>query len=167
MTSIKDYMVQHNEADNSILHTKLLNVNMRLFNSNKEYRQLILSITAYMKTCAKIDFSDYTSVKGISGANIGIPFNIIGVYEEGYRGEEGWNFFLNPRCLYTSGTKIVVKSKCGSFSLRGPVEVERYSWIKLKYYTTEGKVKTDIFAGSYGYTIQHEVNHNNGITVYD
>jgi len=161
--SIEKFLVQNKEADDSMLHSKLFNVNMRLFNDNKKYKRLILGITSYMEKVAKKKFKDYTPARGISGANVGIPFNIIGVKNR----DDGWDFFINPKYLRRSGIKKIVESNCGSLRLKKPVKVKRCKWIKLGYYDLEGKRRIKRFNGSYGYTIQHETNHNNGILVID
>jgi len=161
--SIEEFIVQNKETDDSMLHSRLFNVNMRLFNSNKKYKRLILNIISYMEKIAKKKFKDYTPAKGISGANIGIPFNIIGAKNK----NDKWDFFINPKYLRRSGIRKIVESNCGSLRLEKPIKVKRCKWIKLGYYDLEGKRRIKRFNGSYGYTIQHEVNHNKGILVID
>ena len=159
--SIKNFIVQNSEDDNDILHSKLFNVNMRLFNTNKKYRKLILNIVSYMKKIAKKRFEDYTSAMGISGANVGIPFNIIGVLNS----KKKWDFFLNPEILSMSMIEDVVKSNCGSLLLKEPIKVKRHKWVQLEYYDLKGEKKLKYFEERYGRTIQHEVDHNNGILI--
>lgn len=161
--SIEEFMVQNGEGSDSMLHNKLFDVSIRLFNSNERYQHLILDIVGYMEEAARKRFRDYTPAKGISGANVGIPFNIIGIANKG----NGWDFFLNPKYFKKSSIKKVVESNCGSLRLKEPIKVERHKWIKLKYYDLKGEKKIVRFDSSYGYTIQHEVNHNNGILVID
>jgi len=161
--SIEAFLIQNKEHDDSMLHRKLSNINMRLFNNNKRYRHLILDIVNYMEEVAKREFKDYTPAKGISGANVGIPFNIIGVANK----NNVWDFFLNPEYLKKSGGKKVVESNCGSLRLKEPIKVKRYKQVKLRYYNLEGQKKIGRFDNSYGYTIQHEVNHNKGILIID
>jgi len=161
--SIEAFMIQNKETDDNMLHSKLFNVNMRLFNNNKKYRRLILGIISYMEKAAKKKFIDYTPARGISGANVGIPFNIIGVKNK----DDGWDFFLNPEYLKKSSIARVVESNCGSLRLKEPIKVRRHKWIELGYYDLEGKRRMERFNDSYGYTIQHEANHNNGILVID
>lgn len=161
--SIEEFMVQNKEDDDSMLHNKLFNVNMRLFNNNKQYQHLILDIVSYMEKVAKKKFKDYTPAKGISGANVGIPFNIIGVKNE----NDKWDFFINPKYLKKSSVGRVVKSNCGSLRLKEPIEVRRHKWIELEYYNLKGKRRVKRFDGNYGYTVQHEVNHNKGVLIVD
>lgn len=160
--SIKNFIMQNGEVNDDMLHRKLFDVNMRLFNTNKEYRQLILSIVNYMKRVAKKRFKDYTKAKGISGANVGIPFNIVGIENNGK-----WDFFLNSKRIKKSWKKEVAKSNCGSLRLKKPIEIKRYKWIKVEYYNLKGKKEIDYFDGHYGRTIQHEMEHNQGVLIVD
>jgi len=159
--SIKNFIVQDSEDDNDVLHRKLFDVNIRLFNDNKKYRKLILNMVNYTKKVAEKRFADYTPAKGISGANVGVPFNIIGVLNENKK----WDFFLNPEFLKKSTKKEIVKSNCGSLLLEEPIKIERHEWIQLEYYNLSGEKKLEYFKGQYGRTIQHEVDHNNGILI--
>ena len=159
--SIKNFIVQNSESNNDILHRKLFDINIRLFNINKKYRKLILNTVSYIEKVAKKRFKDYTKAKGISGANVGIPFNIIGVLNKNNK----WDFFLNPKFLKKSTKKEITKSNCGSLLLEEPIKVKRHKWIELEYYNLEGEKKTQYFDGQYGRTVQHEVDHNNGILI--
>jgi len=161
--SIKNFIIQDSEDDNDILHRKLFDVNMRLFDINKKYRKLVLDIVNYMKKLAKKRFEDYTPAMGISGANVGIPFNIVGVLNK----NNIWDFFLNPEFLKKSAKKEVVKSNCGSLLLKEPIKIERHKWIELEYYNLKGEKKIQYFDGQYGRTIQHEVNHNKGALIVE
>jgi peptide deformylase len=161
--SIKNFIIQDREDDNDILHRKLFDVNMRLFNTNKKYRKLILDTVNYMKKVAKKKFENYSTAKGISGANVGIPFNIIGVKGKNKK----WDFFLNPEFLKKSTKREIVKSNCGSLLLEKPIKVKRHVWVKVGYYDLRGTKKLNIFDGRYGYTVQHEVDHNAGILITD
>lgn len=157
--TIKNFIVQNGE-DDDILHQKLFDVNMRLFNNNKKYRRLILNVVHYMEKVAKKKFKDYTTAKGISGANVGIPFNIIGI-----KNGRKWNFFLNPACVKKSRKKRITKSNCGSLCLKAPIKIKRRVWIEVEYYDLKGKKETRRFDGCYGYTVQHEIDHNNGVLI--
>ena len=158
--TVKNFIIQNVEDEDDILHRRLFDVNMRLFSVNKKYRRLILSIVKYMKKVAKKKFKDYTAAKGISGANVGIPFNIIGV-----RDGNKWTFFLNPTYLKKSRGTIITKSNCGSLCLKKPIKVKRYVWIEIIYYNLKGEKSIEYFYGSYGCTVQHEIDHNNGILI--
>lgn len=164
--SIKNFIIQDKEDDNDILHRKLFDVNMKLFNMNKGYHKLILNIVSYMKKVAKKRFEDYSPAKGISGANVGIPFNIIGVLDKNIV-KDKWVFFLNPEILSRSTERESVKSNCGSLLLKEPIKIKRHKWIELEYWNLEGEKKKQYFDSRYGYTIQHEVNHNKGVLIID
>jgi len=160
---IEKFIVQDKEDGDDILHNELFNVNMRLFNTNKKHNKLILNIVNYMEKIAKKKFKDYTSAKGISGANVGVPFNIIGVKNK----KNKWDFFINPTYLKKSPIKKTVKSNCGSLCLEKPIETDRCVWIKIEYYDLKGQKKIEYFSGPYGNTIQHEIDHNKGILITD
>ena len=160
--TIKNFIVQNDEIQNDMLRNKLFDVNIRLFRSNKKHRNLILNIVNYMEKVAKKKFRDYTPARGISAANVGIPFNIIGV-----KSDRKWNFFLNPKYIETSLKKKWVKSNCGSLLLEKPIEIERYVWVKISYYNLKGVLCVKRFKDSYGCTIQHELEHNQGILIID
>jgi len=159
--SIKNFIVQDSEDDNDILHRKLFDVNIRLFNANKKHHKLILDTIKYIEKIAKKKFEDYSLAKGISGANVGIPFNVIGVLNK----DSKWDFFLNPEFLKKSTEEEIVKSNCGSLLLKEPIKVKRHKWIELEYYNLKGKKEVKYFDGQYGRTIQHEVDHNNGVLI--
>jgi peptide deformylase len=159
--SIKNFIIQDREDDNDILHRKLFDVNIKLFNINKGYRKLILNIVNYMKKVAKKKFENYSTAKGISGANVGIPFNIIGILNKNNK----WDFFLNPEFLKKSTKREIVKSNCGSLLLEKPIKIERHEWIELEYWNLKGEKKSKHFDGQYGRTVQHEVDHNNSILI--
>lgn len=170
---IDDHIVQDRWLDSGILHRKGFDVNMYLFRTSGGYKSLILSIIEHMHDLTMEDFSNYGAVKGISGANIGIPLNIVGIRitkeaEKVCDGEEDTIFFMiNPRIVSKSEETGVVKSNCGSIRLQEKIEVERYEWIKVEYYDTNGERKEDKFDGAFGSTLQHEIDHNLGILITD
>lgn len=167
--SIIAYMVQSSggdEFDSSTLRRKLFPVNVRLLKSSPEYKMIIASVIQYMRRLLNVEFSDYPRIKGISGANVGIPFNVIGVRE--IKGERGPVFMINPKITKKSRRKNTVSSNCGSVLLDEPVELERHESIEMSYYTIDGdKIEGESYWGCEGYTIQHEVEHNLGILVTD
>jgi len=121
------------------------------------------------------EFTDYERCRGISGANIGIPFNIIGIRMPNNLVQDGkqvalkgsiW-YLLNPRIAERSTDTKVVSSNCGSVVLPKPIKVERALWVVVEYYNIAGKklrVKVD---QPTSFTVQHEVEHNLGILITD
>lgn len=172
--------------DIKILRKRLSPVNMRLYESSGRYRDIILDIIQYMKDILDTNFENYTQGKGISGANIGIPFNIIVVRRpitsrtgkvitflsdkiklkrttQSYR----YLVMINPRIIGKWGEKVTLKSNCGSLLLTKPVEIERYERISVHYSDINGKQKAKEFDLPISATIAHEIDHNNGILITD
>lgn len=149
--------------DREVLHRPLFNVNMRLFKSSNEYHDLILSVVTYMDKILSSEFKDYRQPRGISGANLGVPFNIIGIREP-----DGNKFYLNPEIVNRSKEMALVNSNCGSLRLPTAIQVYRRIWIDLAYYNLEGEkqIRKSI-RGSIANTIQHEVDHNLGVMIND
>ena len=160
--SIKDYMVQIREKQNEMLKGKLYNINMRLYNNNEEYRKIIKSIIDLMSRILYIDFIDYPSLKGISGANVGIPFNIIVI-----KIDQVTKQMLNPTIIKRFGKDIRSTSNCGSLLLSEDVTILRSETVEVAYCDLNGNKKIEKFSGSNGFTIQHEIEHNLGITLLD
>jgi peptide deformylase len=161
--SVAKFVVQKylpEETDDSYLHVPLLAVNMRLFKSSRPYKRLILSIAKYMTDLSKKEFSDYPKLQGISGANLGIPFDIIGIMIE-----EELVIMINPVIVHYSDKKRIVKSNCGSLRLEKPIEVSRSKLITVSFFDINGCLKTKDYEGPIASTIQHEVDHNNGLTI--
>jgi peptide deformylase len=159
--SIKDYMVQIKERQNGTLTRKLHDVNIRLYNNNKEYCKIIKSIINLMSQILFMDFKDYPPLKGISGANIGIPFNIIGI-----KINSATKHMLNPKIIKRAGKDIKLTSNCGSLLLSENAAVLRSEIIEVTYYNLNGEKKIERFSESDGgFTIQHEIEHNSGITL--
>jgi len=168
-----DYVVQQNainEYDNECLRRQLFKVNMRLFHSSKGYRQLITNTIEYMEWTMRQKWDDYRSTSdggthGVSGANLGIPYNIIG-----YRvGKSNFiHVMINPIIVNHSDDMVETKSNCGSLHLKEKIPVFRYSWIVVEFYDRHGKFIKQKFPGKEGgFTIQHEVDHNNGVLITD
>jgi len=118
---IRDYLVQNRESNDQSLHSKLLNVNIRLFNGNREYYSIITIVIEYMKKLLARSFSDYPNLRGISGANIGIPINIIAFVDKKGRVV----VMINPLIREYSNEKRTVSSNCGSLVLSQAIKVER------------------------------------------
>lgn len=163
---ISDFLIQElmdNEFDKSTLHVPLFKVNIRLLKINKYFFNLINSVIEYMSFILNTKFGGYTQAKGISGANLGIPWNIIGIHHNNKN-----IFFINPVITKKSEETKLVKSNCGSIRLKELIDVNRHIWIDLEYYDIKGNIHHNrFFCKDGGYTIQHEVEHNLGILITD
>lgn len=145
--------------EKAFLHSTMFNVNIRLLKINKGYKQLIKSIIDYMNDILNKNYNDYSKLKGISGANVGIPFNIV---------VSDFVYMINPIIINVSKETYLTKSNCGSLLLPKPIQVKRYKWIEVEYFDINGvKVVSDIFMRPLAGTIQHEIEHNNGILITD
>ena len=161
--SIKDYIVQIREQQNETLTRKLHDVSIRLYSNNKEYRKIVKSVIDLMSRILYIDFVDYQPLKGISGANVGIPFNIVVI-----KIDETTKQMLNPIITKKVGKDIRSTSNCGSLLLSENVVVLRSEIIEVAYYDLNGNKKIERFSeNDGGFTIQHEIEHNLGITLLD
>jgi peptide deformylase len=113
MSSIRDSIIQVSEND-PILRKQLFDVPMRLFRNNYSFKHVILDIISHMKATLNSKYDDYPEVKGISGANVGIPYNII-VIKVG----EANKVFINPLMGIRDKEEVVeVESNCGSIVLK-------------------------------------------------
>ena len=166
---IKECIVQNgeqydNEPCDEVLHRKLFDVNMRLYGENRYYRTLIHEVIEHLLTCLETSFEDYAKVKGISGANVGIPFNIIAI-----RSGTETIPMINPKLLRQSRKIRKTTSNCGSLNLKIDIEIERPEWITYSYYDMSGKrltvEKLEVSDGAS--TVLHEIEHNLGILIID
>lgn len=151
-----------NPEDKDILTRQLFDVNMRLFETSPEYRKIIIDICLYLRFCSETEEEGYKKPHGWSGANAGIPFNIIAVNRGGFT-----NIMINPVITKYYGKEIEVQSNCGSLTLEKPASVLRAEFIDVEYFTIAGnkKIEKRIDRNKGGFTIQHEVQHNRGILI--
>lgn len=151
-----------NLEDIDILTRKLFDVNIRLFNSSPQYREIVTLSINYLKWWCVTSKEGYKKPHGVSGANTGIPFNIVA-----YNTNNGPVAMINPKIIKRYGGKITGQSNCGSLTLPEPIEVTRDEFIDIDYFDENGDkisiTKVDRKLG--GLTIQHEVDHNLGILI--
>ena len=147
--------------DRDILTRPNFDVNIRLFHSNPEYRTLVLLICDYICRCASTSKEGYKPPHGWSGANAGIPFNIISFSFCGTT--QTW---INPVITRYSKETKMVRSNCGSLTLPQPKSIRRSLSIDVDYYDLQGHqhLWTDI-PPIPGFTIQHEIEHTQGILI--
>lgn len=163
---IEDNLVQKLEKENDFLLRPLFNVNMRLFRSNKHYHMIIIKICNYMKLVINQKYENYPKLAGLSGANIGIPFNIITIL----RKDDLIDFLhmINPTIIEISSETRKLQTNCGSLNLPSKYPVVRREWIEVSYYDVNGNHNQEKFTlDNGGSTIQHEIDHNKGILITD
>lgn len=156
MPKHEDYCTLYSNLDDrDILTRKLFDVNMRLFAANDQYRGLVLQCAEYIRWCATTPKDGYKKPHGYSGANAGIPWNIIALADG--------QVMINPKIIEASRRKESL-SNCGSLLLEKPIKIWRFGRVVVDYFNMDG-----ISCQLEGYvpTIQHEIDHNNGILITD
>ena len=168
---IEDFLVQSAgdgaQEYREILTRKLFHVNAELLKSSRGYKATIGIIVQYFKDVLEMKFSNYPTLLGVSGANLGIPFNIIGINKRSGKTCTETLIMVNPRIVDRSRRTIDVRSNCGSVRLKEPIRVSRNVWVEVEYYSEKGVIAIKKFSGLVARTIQHEVDHNNGILITD
>jgi peptide deformylase len=163
---IADAIVQNGQPNDDCLHRPGFDVNVKMFQKNKMYNKIILGIIDYMILLLNTNFENYNPLKGISGANVGIPLNIVIVSDQGRD-----SIFINPVITKTSATKIAVSTNCGSVNLPEPIKKDRHIWIQLEWIDVKGIQHEKVFTTEKNkrmtFTLQHEIDHNKGILITD
>lgn len=164
-----DYITHiDNKEDLVYLKFKHFPVNMRLFKTSPEYRQIIYIQCGYIKTLCLQTVGGYKKPHGMSSANAGLAFNIIGITRNRNQKNEYCQIMINPVITKYHGSKIETTTNCGSLTLKEPIKVMRYPEITVEYYDEDGVKRIGGFSQLEGaFTIQHEIDHNNGILITD
>lgn len=144
-----------NEEDRDILTRKGFDVNMRLYKTSSQYYEIIEQIVNYIHWGARTVKQGYKKPHGFSGANAGIPFNIIALADG--------TVMLNPRIIDHLGRRTSI-SNCGSLLLEKPIEIARHAWVRVEYYDLAGNKR---YVDGFLPTVQHEIDHNLGILITD
>ena len=150
------------EDEDPMLRRQLFDVPLRLLKNNTSFKTLIKEIVLHMYDILGNEYKDYENAKGISGANVGIPYNII-VIKDG----DGYLTMLNPVMTPIGDETKEVSSNCGSTVLEEKIKVRRYKKIIVSCYDLSGEFHMDEFKGKIAYTLQHEIEHNLGILITD
>ena len=169
MKKHSDYITHiNNKEDEVYLRTPHFPVNMRLFKTSKEYKNIILQQCEYIRKLCITKMEGYKKPHGMSSANAGLSFNIIGIVVNRNKHDETCLIMINPKIIDNFGASLRALSNCGSLTLDNPIPVVRMNIIKVKYYDTCGKERIENFDRRLGgFTIQHEIDHNNGILITD
>lgn len=160
------------EEDVVFLRKELFPVNMRLYKSSKRYKEIIQECCDYTKWVVTQSFEGYKNslnfkLLGISGANLAIPFNIIGVIADRGSKYERVIVMINPKIIkHSLETKIGLES-CGSIR-ESAINVKRYSQVTVEWNDPEfDGIRTVTKFDGISSVIQHEVDHNIGILITD
>lgn len=156
--------------DIPFLRSKLFDVNLRLLKSSEGYRKVIFDACVHIDNLASTTFEGYKKPHGMSGANAGIPLNIISIVQKRGKIDEQVLSMINPKILShdLGGMKVLTKTNCGSIRLEEPISVSRYKYITVEWFNINGERKTKSFGpDDGGFVIQHEIDHNLGILITD
>ncbi len=164
-----DYITHiKNEEDKIYLRTKHFPVNIRLFHSSPEYKAIILQQCDYIRLLCSEEKEGYKKPHGMSSANAGLAFNIIGITCSRGKWNENIMIMINPKIIKRFGNQVESLSNCGSLTLEEPIKVRRYDYITVLYYNERGELRKGNYTRETGsLTIQHEVDHNLGILITD
>lgn len=166
---IKDNVTHiDNEEDAIFLNTKLYPVNMRLFHSSERYKMTIKIICQHIADFCRIQMEGYKKPHGMSGANCGIPFNIIAYLKNRNQDNEEVVTMINPNIEMYDGALVEVESNCGSIRLEKPIKITRRERVLVSWYDLQGERHEEWFGREKGgFTIQHEYDHNVGILIFE
>lgn len=169
MKKHEDYITHiNNDEDRVYLKTKHFPVNMRLFKTSPQYKEIILLQCKYIASLCLEEKEGYKKPHGMSSANAGLSFNIIGITKHRNTPMEYCKIMINPIIKEVSIDKVRTLSNCGSLTLDNPIQVDRYTDIIVEYYDEYGIKCKEAFNKNYNcFTIQHEIDHNLGILITD
>ena len=155
--------------DRPYLKTTLLDVSMRLFKDGTTgYAKAVKQAAFQIGILAVSKFEDYPEPFGMSGANAGIPWNIIAIVTSRKEKEATAKLMLNPKLLNARGGWVRTTSNCGSIRLLKPIRVDRHAEVEIGWYDLKGAYHQEWFNRKSGsFTLQHEIEHNQGILITD
>lgn len=170
MKKHSDYITHINNIKDEIyLKNKHFPVNMRLFKTSSEYKNIILQQCNYIRELCLNVKEGYKKPHGMSSANAGLSFNIIGITVNRNKFGEYCEIMINPvyKPIKENG-KSESLSNCGSLTLKSPIKINRWNMIEVTYYNEQGSHLKALYSSSLlGKTIQHEIDHNLGILITD
>ena len=164
-----DYITHiDNEEDKVYLKSKHFPVNIRLFKTSEQYKNIILQQCNYIRELCLDIKEGYKKPHGMSSANAGLAFNIIGITKNRNKNDEYCQIMINPIISNRSIERVLTTSNCGSLTLNEPITLQRNLTVTVKFYDEDGNFHKELFNRETGsFTIQHEVDHNLGILITD
>jgi len=166
--NINDLTFIKNPEDLEYLHRKLFDVNIRLLKSSSVYKDLISKCCDIISKYALTTLKGYSKPYGMSGANLAIPYNIIAIVKNRGKEDEHVDIMINPKICGNSIDKVSAQSNCGSIRLSSPIDITRWASVTVSWYDINGNRYIHRFDRKDGsLTIQHEIDHNNGILIID
>ena len=110
MKNHEDYITHINNPEDTVyLRTKHFPVNMRLFHSSPEYKAIILQQCEYIRSLCLDTKEGYKKPHGMSSANAGLAFNIIGITVNRNTPNEYCKIMINPDIEWYSDKNITTK----------------------------------------------------------
>lgn len=158
----------NNEEDIVYLRTVHFPVNMRLFKTSEQYKAIIIQQCEYIRSLCLSKKEGYKKPHGMSSANAGLSFNIIGITMFRNTEREYCKIMINPTILNSGKDTIISQSNCGSLTLDKPISVKRSNTITVDYFDENGTyIKEKLTRSTGSLTVQHEIQHNLGILIID
>lgn len=106
MKTHSDYITHiSNPEDVIYLKTEHFPVNMRLFNTSPGYKAIILQQCSYIRSLCLEEKKGYKKLHGMSSANAGLSFNIIGVTRNRNQVGEYCQIMINPKIISYGGRR--------------------------------------------------------------
>lgn len=158
--------VNHPE-DVIYLRSALMPINLRLLLSSQDYKELVKHACALVEQCSLMKSEDYDYPYGFSGANAGVPWNIVSLVTNRGTTKAEAIVMINPVITRKSEDTVDANSNCGSVQLTRKIKVKRHTWVDATWYDVEGRRHSLVFSGQLARTLQHEVDHNLGILITD
>lgn len=100
---------------------------------------------------------------GLAAVQVNIPWNIITI--DLSHGEQPMEL-INPKIVEHHG-QVVSQEACLSFCGVSLAKIKRYQQIAVKYVDRDGTEQMLEAEGHLSNCLQHEIDHNNGVTIYD
>lgn len=98
---------------------------------------------------------------GLAAPQVGVDYRIIAI-----RGEPTMLVMFNPKIVATSDDIVEMEEGCLSFN-GVYIKVKRPRVIRVRYAFANGEIRTDRFEGMSARIIQHEIDHLDGITMFN
>ena len=133
------------------------------------------------QTCARMELSEpglnelikdmfnvmyHANGRGLAAPQIGVMKQIFVVDTTWKEGTHDPHVFINPQIIENSGDTVVMTEQC--LSIPGmPMPVARPERIHLHWSNSDGGLASAFFDGILSRCIQHELDHLNGIVIFD
>ena len=103
---------------------------------------------------------------GLAAIQVGVPKRVIVMDLDWGKGERNPRYFVNPEILDASGDLAPYEEGCLSVPTVYD-EVERPTFVKIRYLDYDGKPVEEIAEGMFAVCIQHEMDHLDGVLFID